>query len=146
MDVQDTWICLHPHKNGSVIWTHSNTAGKKSSQDGNNWQVWNDERTKLCDFLQGLSSVHQHPHVTQKRNCNLFTQAFTALPKMFHMTERGMFTHEASVSLWLSTSCLVIVCGHMCKDESTAWWGMFTNHKLQIYVQIVYKTQSENSI
>lgn len=32
------------------------------------------------------------------------------------------------------------------QDDSTVGWEMFTNHVLQLYVQTVYITQSENSI
>lgn len=96
-----------------------------------------------------LSSVHQHPHLW---HLNVLLQISSTVPmfkvplKMPHRTEGGMFVDEASASLWLSTFCLVMVCGRMCKTRGTAWWGMFTNHKLQLYVQTEYKTQSENSI
>lgn len=139
-----SWIPLHPHNNSLVIGTNTNTAVEKSSQDTNNWQVWNDEGAKLCDFLQG--SVHKHPHFWQRCNCNQFTQMLTAPLKMFHMTEWRMFPNKVSVSLWSSTSCLVIMWSNVQGEKNTVWWGTFTNHKLQLYVQIVYKSQSGNSM
>lgn len=63
--------------------------------------------------------------VTQKRICNQFTQTFTAPLTMFHMTERRRFKNEASVINTLSGDHV----WSYVHDESTVWWGLFTNHK-----------------
>lgn len=104
--------------------------------------------TDKCEVIY-LSSVHQHPHLwhlSVSVRISWTVWMFKVPLKTPHRTEGGMFVDEASVSLWLSAFCVVTVCGRMCKTRGTAWWGMFTNHKLQLYVQTVYKTQSENSI
>lgn len=139
----DDWIgSVCPLKNYPLYMNTLNTAWENSSQDTNSWQAWSDE-------VIYLSSVHQHPLAWHWNVFVLISSAvwtFAAPLKTPHRAEGGMFADEASASLWLSTSCLVIVCGRTCNTRGTARWGMFTNHKLQLYVQTAYKTQSENSI
>lgn len=141
--VQDMMIgSVCPLQNYPLYMNTLNTAWENSSQDTNNWQA-------LSNEVIYFSSVHQHPllwHWNVFVLISLAVWMFAVPLKMPHRTEGRMFADEASVSLWLSTSCLVIVCGRMCNTRGTAQWGMFTNHKLQLYVQTVYKTQSENSI
>lgn len=72
-----------------------------------------------------------------------FNQMVTASLKMFHPTQWGMLTNEACFPV------IILSGDHVwsyVQDESTARLGMFTNHELQLYVQRVYKTQSENFI
>lgn len=67
MDVQDTVIGLDlstsPIKTVQLYEHTQIQQGKNHHKTPTTDKAGNDKGTKLCGFLQGLSSVHPHPHL-----------------------------------------------------------------------------------
>lgn len=97
-----------PKKLNKTVQLHEHTKiqQRKNITTRRQRQAWNDKRNKTVRFPARLElSSRQHPHFWH-RNVIVVINSIrhSQLRERFHTTERGMFTNEASVSLWLSAS------------------------------------------